>query len=54
MVVDRVRVGRYKLEISVAFLDGAFDVATVYDGEVLTMSETRSSDIVTTGQCVHS
>lgn len=51
MVVDRVRIGCSKPEISVAFVGGAFDVATVYDGEVLTMSEMRCSDIVTTGQC---
>jgi hypothetical protein len=54
MVVDRVGMWRSKLEISVAFADGAFVVATVYDGEALTKSETRCSDIVTTGTCVHS
>jgi len=54
MTVDGVRIGRNKPEISVAFAGGVFDVATVYDGEVLTMSETRCSGIVTTGQCVHS
>lgn len=52
MVVERVKIGRNKLEISVAFVNGDFDVATVYDGEVLGMSETRCSDIVTAGQCV--
>lgn len=42
---------RSKLEISVALVDGAFDVAAVCDGQVLTMSWRRCSDIVTTGKC---
>lgn len=52
MVVSSISIGRDKLEISVAFIDGVFDIATVYDGHALGMSETRCSDIVAAGECV--
>jgi hypothetical protein len=48
MVVDRVRNGHSKLEISEALVEMVFDGATVYDGEVVTTSEKRSSEIATT------
>jgi len=34
MVVSSVSIGRDKLEIWVAFSNGVFDIATVYDGHV--------------------
>jgi hypothetical protein len=52
MVVSSISIGRDKLEISVAFSDGVFDIARVYDGHVLALSETRCYDIVVAGECV--
>ncbi|MGH9631987.1 MAG: hypothetical protein ACRD7E_27090 [Bryobacteraceae bacterium] len=40
------------MEISVAFIDGVFDIATVYDGHVLGMSEIRCYNIVAAGEWV--
>jgi hypothetical protein len=46
------RIGRTKLEISLVFVSVVFDVDTVYDGEILSMSETRYRNIATEGRRV--
>ena len=50
--MSSISIGGDKLAIPVAFSDGVFDIATVYDGHVLGMSETRCYDIVAAGECV--